>query len=326
MPLLAPDDLLLANARWEEYKTTFSKKYENQAEEMYRRLVWAENVRYIQQHNLEFDQGEHTFTLGVNGLADLSNKEYQALYLHRSSVSLEPRSDDASSTYRAREMNVKDLPRKVDGRNSRCVSFPKPQGECKTESVANAVIGSLEFQYCQKIGKFVALSKQQMFDCGGFYGIDCFLGSAYNGFVYFAGSGLEPAADYSASTGNVNDQCKYNRSKSVAIVTFLSKVDPPNEISLQGRVAQIPAVAVRVDASHNSFRFYRSGIYNEQKCNQTDLNFDMLLVGYDESTIGDYWTVRNGWGPDWGMGGYIFMARNRNNQCGIASYALIPSV
>ena len=99
-----------------------------------------------------------------------------------------------------------------------------------------------------------------------------------------------------------------------------------SEAALQQAVAEVGPISIAIDAAHQSFQLYRSGVYYEPACSPTQLDHAVLVVGYGTLDGQDYWLVKNSWGTTWGMNGYIMMARNRNNQCGVATAASYPLV
>ncbi|VDI25380.1 Hypothetical predicted protein [Mytilus galloprovincialis] len=60
---------------WELYKKSYNKVYKDDNEELLRRVIWEDNVRFIEHHNMAADRGEHSYWLGINHFADMSEKE-----------------------------------------------------------------------------------------------------------------------------------------------------------------------------------------------------------------------------------------------------------
>ncbi|KAG7249161.1 hypothetical protein CRUP_013992, partial [Coryphaenoides rupestris] len=67
------------------------------------------------------------------------------------------------------------------------------------------------------------------------------------------------------------------------------------------------------------------GVYYDKNCNGEDINHAVLAVGFGVTPKGKkYWIIKNSWSESWGNKGYILMARNRGNLCGIANLASYP--
>lgn len=104
-------------------------------------------------------------------------------------------------------------------------------------------------------------------------------------------------------------------------------VEPGSEAKLLEALAANGPISIAIDASHETFQFYSHGVYDESKCSAQDLDHGVLLVGYGETEAGDkYWIVKNSWSEKWGEKGYVRMARDKNNQCGVATAASYPLI
>lgn len=125
-----------------------------------------------------------------------------------------------------------------------------------------------------------------------------------------------------------DEKCHYKPKNSGATDRGFVDIESGNEDKLKAAVATIGPISVAIDASHESFQLYSDGVYYEPECSSEQLDHGVLVVGYgtDEASGQDYWLVKNSWGDSWGDKGYVKMARNKDNHCGIATQASYPLV
>ena len=115
--------------------------------------------------------------------------------------------------------------------------------------------------------------------------------------------------------------CQFKRKNVGATLDSWVDIASGNETALQVATANVGPISVGIDASGWGFRFYTDGVYINYECNAYNIDHGVTVVGYDALNGTAYWTVKNSWGEDWGKQGYILIARNRSNQCGISTQA-----
>ncbi|CAH1381544.1 unnamed protein product [Tenebrio molitor] len=305
---------------------THNKQYQSETEERFRMKIFMENSHTVAKHNKLYAQGLVSFKLGINKYADMLHHEFvQALNgFNRTKSGLRSGESDDSVTFLP-PANVQ-LPGQIDWRDKGAVTPVKDQGQCGSCWSFSAT-GSLEGQHFRQSGKLVSLSEQNLVDCSEKFGNNgCNGGLMDNAFRYIKANGgidTEQAYPYKAE----DEKCHYKPKNKGATDRGYVDIESGNEDKLQSAVATVGPVSVAIDASHQSFQLYSGGVYYEPDCSASQLDHGVLVVGYGTEDDGtDYWLVKNSWGKSWGDQGYIKMARNRDNNCGIATEASYPLV
>lgn len=304
------------SAQWHEWKSTHRRLYGTNEEE-WRRAVWEKNMRMIQLHNGEYSVGKHGFTMKMNAYGDMTHEEFRQ-------VMNGYQQQKRRKSGKVFQEPLFKVPKSVDWREKGCVTPVKNQGQCGS-CWAFSATGSLEGQMFLKTGKLVSLSEQNLVDCSRDQGNQgCNGGLMDYAFQYIKDNGgldSEESYPYEAKDGT----CKYKPEFAVANDTGFVDI-LQSEKALMKAVATVGPVSVAMDASHPSIQFYSTGTYYEPNCSSQELDHGVLVVGYGVDSDGEFWLVKNSWGAEWGMQGYIKIARNKNNHCGLATAASYPSM
>jgi hypothetical protein len=253
--------------------------------------IFLSASRIIREHN----SGPNSFRLSHNSISIYTPAEYRSL------LNSKPRLLPRSSRYRS----PADPPDSFDWRLEGAVTPIRTEQNCPG-SWAYSAVAAQESQWFITSGSLIVLSEHDL-----------------AAFVNPSDPCREnaPAAAYDAVIAGGGS---WPGESSEKLTSYLS-IPFGDEQSLLNAVYSNGPAAVLIDGSHVSFQLYKSGVYDEPQCSDGILDIAVAVVGYGLDEATPFWIVRNAWGASWGEGGYIRMSRNKGNQCGIASMAIVPS-
>merc|ERR1719264_1341287 len=273
----------------------------------------------------------------MNKFADLSNAEFRQQYLAQTQEAPGIRLNYQCPTNFVASGNA--LPAAVDWRST---ANPKSQvqvtsvkdqgscGSCWSFGSSATFEGAMCSSGAQDCTSWSGASEQELVDCGGkdntalgpYYDMACNGGWIDNALYYIQQTGFIDGFDnypYVSGSTKKAGNCVADASNSVGSLSNCGATTKNSESELTSALAQVGAVGIAIDAGGIGFQLYSGGVYVSSTCSSTRLNHAVSAVGYGNLSGQDYFTVKNSWGTAWGDSGYILMAANRNNQCGVAA-------
>ena len=298
------------------FKIRFNKSYGSASELEYRFSVFKSTLDRIEKNNSD---PQKTHTARVNKFSDLTFAEFKARFLTNLN-----RSANASFVDNF-EAGVS--PKKMDWRTKKgAVGKVKNQGACGS-CWAFSTVASLETRVWQSTKKSVSLSEQELVDCAkGEYGnYGCNGGLQDEAFKYIIDNqiGTEKAYPYRGR----DQKCSKKNKKKGERVSVESFDYVKEGVTALTKAAAKNVVSVSIEVQ-DDFMDYASGVYtNDESCGD-QLNHAVTLVGYNTAVKKAYYIVRNSWGADWGIDGYVKMAIGTGDgTCGIANDSnVVPQV
>lgn len=314
------------SSRWGSYVSAQRLSFHDASSELKAFATYSQNMEYINNWN---SNSQNTYKLKENQFTHLTNAEMRSTILMPS----RPVPVRTSSGVKQAAAPKVSLTLKPLVNYTEYFGPARNQGNCGS-CYTFAAAGVVEAQFAITYGGELNLSEEQLLDCtfdDSVYSHNqgCDGGDSFYTFAYIRENGIcgESAYPYESfgiteNSGNgytgpcrtdIIESCNPIKIKNYGLVTM------GDETVLAGFIQLYGPVTIYIDASPDSLRFYSSGIFHDPVCSNTVTNHAVIAVGFGSFGPGqDYWIVRNSWG-DWGMNGYILIARNKNNTCGVAS-------
>jgi C1A family cysteine protease len=290
---------------FEGYTRFFNKSYATTSAKLTAYKNYIASVHRVSEKNLK--HGETTIH-GLTKFADMSPKEFKDTILMKTlhenymGPNAGNKRDEAQSnptTPLDWVAKGKTTPVKNQLQCGSCWTFSATE----TIESANLIAG--------KITTSTWLAPQQIVDCDQ-NGDGCGGGwpsQAMQFIISQGGQDTESSYPYTATDGT----CKEAQGTIGATIKSVIPVSQ-NENQMYAALRRSP-LSICADAS--SWQDYSGGIFTASQCT-TNIDHAIQLTGYNPSQ-GGYWVVRNSWGADWGLDGFIWLQYGQDT-CGITSY------
>lgn len=309
--------------QFQAFMRRYAKAYT--AEEWQPRFeAFKSTVAFIHEENAK----NHSFTLGLNQFADLSPNEWKDRF-PTTNISVSSFARMAIGTSRAAVSSAG----KCDWKKAMPPVLNQGScGSCWAFATTAVISGAW---WILNNGRYPPeeLSLQQFMDCSTAQGNHgCHGGTIESAFRFFFYHDLCSAASY-PYTG-VLGQCRSSCQVRIPSdsVSGAWRLPPGDEPALMATVCKQP-VAARMHAGSVYLKSYRSGVLGGSRplCLEGEVpNHAVVIVGWGTWQQTDYWSIRNSWGPEWGMGGYFNLARGVGlralGDCDILSDSLYPDM
>ncbi|CAH1112855.1 unnamed protein product [Psylliodes chrysocephalus] len=352
---------LPAQEEWTLFKATHGKSYENIDEEKVRFQIFQDNVQKINAHNALYEAGLKTYTMAVNQFSDLTAQEFGAmlrlkngpirrehLTRHVQNPSL-PVPDSIDWREKNAVLEVKD--------QGDC-------GSCWAFSTVGSIEGQNAIKNNQRVPlsvqQLVDCDDEENLGCNGGnmtepfkyvikHGVNSEAEYPYeatdnkcramNSTVVTVKEGVAVDPTESAlkeAVGTVGPisvtmyadllqsyhKGIFESEDCIADIFYIDHaVVAVGYGTLNGTVGPI-SVTMYADFLQS----YHKGIFESEDCVASPFLLDhaVVAVGYGTINGRKYWILKNSWGVNWGEDGFLRLARDADNQCGIALQPTYP--
>ncbi|KAH8243656.1 hypothetical protein KR032_009168 [Drosophila birchii] len=317
---------LVSDEEWAAYKNKYNKHYKFR--DNYHRELYDKKVEAVRSHNLKYERGQVGYFMRLNEYSDTDQK---VIYSYRTTMTppVEAENNLKNLTNGIKNYTSYDnITGGIDWRQYGIVSPVKNQGTECSSCWAFSSSGVLEAHLAKKNGRLVELSPKHLVDCvEGNNG--CNGGWVSMAFNYTRDHGIAPVESYPPYEPKT-ESCRYIPSTQDRLgATGYVNLKFGDEKELAEVVYNIGPVAISINHIYDQFEEYGGSVLNIKDCttDKRSLKHSMLVVGFGtDPAEGDYWLIKNSQGTSWGEEGYLRLARNAGNMCGVASLAQYPVV